>query len=111
MRPGRLDRIVYVSLPDNLTRKEIFELKVKKMPCSADIDLDKLVERTEKYSGAEITAVCNEAAFKALERDINSTHVTMFDFESALKLVPPRTSDETIKYFDNFSLNSDLHEI
>ena len=111
MRPGRLDRIVYVSLPDKQTRKEIFELKLKKMPCNANIDLEKLVEMTEKYSGAELAAICNEAAFKALERDINSALVEMCDFEAAFKLVPPRTSDQTIKYFDNFSLNSGLHEI
>lgn len=111
MRPGRLDRIVYVKLPDKETRKEIFSLKFKQVPVSDDIDIDYLVNETEKYSGAEIAAVCNEAAFMALETSIEATKITMDNFKSALNLVTPRTSDDTIKYFDNFSFNSGLHEI
>lgn len=111
MRPGRLDRIVYVTLPDESTRKEIFELKFKQIPIADDVDLDYLVANTERYSGAEIAAVCNEAAFLALETDISSTKINMDNFKKALILVAPRTSDETIKYFDSFSFNSCLHEI
>ena len=111
MRPGRLDRIVYVSLPDFNTRKEIFELKLKQIPVSDDVQLETLVQKTEKYSGAEITALCNEAAFLALETNINCAQVNMCHFEKALGLVTPRTSDETIRYFDNFSFNSGLHSI
>ena len=111
MRPGRLDRIVYVRLPDEETRREIFEIKLKQVPISDDIDLSYLVQHTAKYSGAEIAAVCNEAAFLALDTDINCARVSMANFKDALKIVPPRTSDETIKYFDNFSFNTGLHEI
>lgn len=68
MRPGRLDRIVYVSLPDRSTRKEIFELKLKEIPSCEDINLEELVDKSEKYSGAEIAAVCNEAAFWRLRQ-------------------------------------------
>lgn len=105
MRPGRLDRIVYVKLPDRQTRKEIFEIKLKSMPVDSDVNSDELSNRTEKYSGAEIAAVCNEAAFMALDNDINTTHITMKHFEMALGIVTPRTSDETIRYFDEFSFN------
>ena len=111
MRPGRLDRIVYVKLPDKETRKEIFSLKLKQIPTCDDVDIDYLVDKTEKYSGAEIAAVCNEAAFMALEGDINSNQISMDNFKKALELVTHRTSDETIKYFDSFSFNSGLHEI
>lgn len=111
MRPGRLDRIVYVTLPDKETRKEIFSLKLSQTPIEDDVDLDYLVEKTNKYSGAELTALCNEAAFLALEQNINSTRISMNNFKKALEIVTPRTSDETIKYFDNFSFNSGLHEI
>lgn len=54
MRPGRLDRKVYVPLPDNTTRFEILKLKLSKMPTAADVDINKLVECTENYSGAEV---------------------------------------------------------
>lgn len=105
MRPGRLDRIVYVTLPDLETRKEIFELKKREIPFSDDIDLDELARKTEKYSGAELAAVCNEAAYLALDSDINCAKLSREHFDMALKIVTPRTSDESIAYFDNFSFN------
>lgn len=54
MRPGRLDRKVYVPLPNMNTRLEILKLKLSKMPTSTDVDINKLVELTENYSGAEV---------------------------------------------------------
>lgn len=113
MRPGRLDRIVYVKLPDEETRREIFQLKFKKIPVSNDIEIEHLVKLSEKYSGAEIDAVCNEAAFLALESDINCTQVTKIHFDAAFKLVSPRTSNETIRYFDNFFVNfgTNIHNV
>ena len=111
MRPGRLDRIVYVRLPDRETRKEIFQLRMKEIPCDVDVSVDVLVDMSEKYSGAEIAAVCNEAAFKALETNINSTSVCMANFKEAFKIVTPRTSQQTIDYFDNFTFNSEMHVI
>lgn len=105
MRPGRLDRIVYVSLPDLQTRKEIFALKAKEIPLEDDVNLEELAQRTIKYSGAELAALCNEAAYLALDTDINSSKVKMAHFEEALKIVTPRTSDESIAYFDNFNFN------
>jgi len=111
MRPGRLDRIVYVKLPDEEARREIFELKFKQIPVDKDIDVQMLVEKTKRYSGAEIAAVCNEAAFMALDGNMEATHIKMEHFELALSVVPPRTSDSTIEYFDSFSCSSGLHEI
>lgn len=54
MRPGRLDRKIYVPLPDKTTRFEILKLKLSKMPTSANVNINKLVELTENYSGAEV---------------------------------------------------------
>lgn len=64
MGPGRLDRIVYVPLPDDRivyvplpdgpTQQEIFTLQLRSMPVDQDMCLDDLVTRTEKYSGAEV---------------------------------------------------------
>lgn len=54
MRPGRLDRIVYVPLPDAATRREIFSLQFRKMPVHPSVDLEYLVTQTERYSGAEV---------------------------------------------------------
>lgn len=55
MRPGRLDRIVYVPLPDAPTRREIFSLQFRKMPVAQNVSLDDLVIWTSKYSGAEVS--------------------------------------------------------
>ena len=59
LRPGRLDRIVYVPLPDEETRYDIFEILFRKMPVAADVDIKELVSRTEKYSGAEVRGICS----------------------------------------------------
>ena len=54
LRPGRLDRIVYVPLPDEDTRREIFRLKFRKMSIDEQVSLDWLVAKTPGYSGAEV---------------------------------------------------------
>lgn len=53
-RPGRLDRIIFVPLPDSKTREEIFRIKLRKMPLAEDVSLEFLVSETEGYSGAEV---------------------------------------------------------
>lgn len=55
MRPGRLDRIIFVPLPDAPTRREIFSLQFRNMPVAQDVSLEDLVARTAKYSGAEVS--------------------------------------------------------
>ncbi|XP_012931344.1 spermatogenesis-associated protein 5 isoform X3 [Heterocephalus glaber] len=53
MRPGRIDRIIYVPLPDAATRREIFNLQFHSMPISNEVELDELILQTHTYSGAE----------------------------------------------------------
>ncbi|KAL0974273.1 hypothetical protein UPYG_G00218060 [Umbra pygmaea] len=102
MRPGRLDRIVYVPLPDGPTRREIFTLQLRNMPVDQALCLDDLVARTEKYSGAEITAVCREAALLALQEDIKARLIMGRHFESALDAVKPRVPDSLIQSYVNY---------
>jgi AAA family ATPase len=54
MRPGRLDRILYVPLPDENTRKQIINIKLGKMPVEKSVDVNDIVRRTNGYSGAEV---------------------------------------------------------
>ena len=54
MRPGRLDRLIYVPLPDSKTRREILNIRFAQTPVSEDVDCEELVARTEGYSGAEV---------------------------------------------------------
>ena len=77
LRPGRIDRIIYVPLPDTEARKEIFKIHLAKTPLGNDVVLQDLVERTEMFSGAEISALCREAALAALQEDIESCEVRL----------------------------------
>ena len=102
MRPGRLDRIVYVQLPDAETRSEIFKIKLSKIPIAEDVNIDKLVENTEGYSGAEIEAICKEAALKALEDSFEIQQIEMKYFNKALDIVKPRTSQELLQLYSDY---------
>lgn len=105
MRPGRIDRIVYVRLPDATTREEIFKIKFTNMPIAEDVDLAQLVDRTNGYSGAEVQAVCQEAAMKALEDNIDAVVVNWNHFTKALDVVQPRTNAELLKLYDDYLKN------
>jgi AAA family ATPase len=102
MRPGRLDRIVYVKLPDEITREEIFKIKLAKIPIDIDVDIKELVKATEGYSGAEIESVCKEAALKALEDSFDVEKISMKFFLKALEIVTPRTSPELLEIYAEF---------
>ncbi|KAL3266594.1 hypothetical protein HHI36_010758 [Cryptolaemus montrouzieri] len=102
LRPGRIDRIVYVPLPDFDTRKEILKIKLGKMPVQ-NVDIETLVCETENYSGAEVNALCHEAAMKALEETLDAQVVTMEHFEKALNIVTPRTPPSLIELYQNYT--------
>lgn len=94
LRPGRFDRIIEVPRPDGAARRHIFEIHTKKKPLASDVRLDRLVELTDGYSGAEIAAVCSRAAISALRRHIDGAaqsykeiKITQVDLEEAIKKV------------------------
>uniref|UniRef100_A0A8D0GUY9 ATPase family gene 2 protein homolog A n=1 Tax=Sphenodon punctatus TaxID=8508 RepID=A0A8D0GUY9_SPHPU len=111
MRPGRIDRIIYVTLPDAATRREIFKLQFRSMPISNEVCLDGLVLKTGKYSGAEITAVCREAALLALQEDIQAKHITWQHFQHALTVVTPRIPDSLQQFYADYQKQSGLHSL
>ncbi|XP_076239284.1 ATPase family gene 2 protein homolog A isoform X2 [Calliopsis andreniformis] len=102
LRPGRLDRIIYVPLPDDETRQEIFNIKLKNMPIAKDVNIQDLVELTEGYSGAEIQAICHEAAMKALEESLNADIVTKEHFKAALAMITPRTPPSLLTLYNDY---------
>jgi transitional endoplasmic reticulum ATPase len=61
-RPGRLDRYIHVGTPDATARREIFAIHARDRPLGDDIDLDTFASQTDGYVGADIEAVCREAA-------------------------------------------------
>jgi transitional endoplasmic reticulum ATPase len=61
LRPGRFDKIVYIPNPDKKTRERILLINVKGKPISDDIDLKRLADMTEGFSGADVSSVANTA--------------------------------------------------
>jgi transitional endoplasmic reticulum ATPase len=94
LRPGRFDRIIHVSVPDKKSRKMIFEVHLKGMPLAKDVDINRLVDRTEGYVGADIEAICREAAILALREDIKTKEVSEEFFEKALQKVRPSVTKD-----------------
>jgi transitional endoplasmic reticulum ATPase len=101
LRPGRFDRILLVGAPDKKSRKAIFEIHTKKMPLAKDVDMTVLVDRTEGYVGADIEAVCREAAMLALRKNIKVKEVKMEFFEDALKKVRPSVTNDVEEAYAN----------
>ncbi|MEM3079017.1 MAG: AAA family ATPase, partial [Thermoproteota archaeon] len=111
LRPGRFDKLLYVPLPDLEARKEIFRIHTEKKPLTADVELGKLAEITEGYTGADIAAVCNTAVMLAIrehmtkhknEEEIKKSakdlKISMKHFEEALKKVKPISEEELRRY-------------
>ena len=92
LRPGRFDRIVLAGVPDEQTRKKIFEVHLKNIPLDKSVKIQELASKTEGYVGADIEAVAREAAILALRKDMNAKNVKMEHFEEALKKVRPSVS-------------------
>uniref|UniRef100_A0A8C3X7M4 ATPase family gene 2 protein homolog A n=1 Tax=Catagonus wagneri TaxID=51154 RepID=A0A8C3X7M4_9CETA len=111
MRPGRIDRIIYVPLPDAATRREIFNLQFHSMPISKEVDMNELILRTDTYSGAEIIAVCREAALLALEEDIQANCIMKRHFTQALSTVTPRLPESLRRFYEDYQEKSGLHTL
>ncbi|MBI2631576.1 CDC48 family AAA ATPase [Candidatus Pacearchaeota archaeon] len=99
LRPGRFDRVILVDVPDAAGRREIFKVHTKKMPIEGDFNLEELVKMTEGYVGADIEALCREAAMNALRRDIGAKGVAKKDFELAMDKVKSSVSADTAKRY------------
>ena len=99
LRPGRFDRIIEVPLPDAKGRSNIFKIHTKKKPLAKDVDLEKIVERTDGFSGAEIAAIANRAGITALKRYVNGKsssvkeiEISQNDLIDAIRKVKPKIS-------------------
>merc|ERR1740121_1110792 len=85
MRPGRLDQLIYIPLPDYDSRLSIFQANLRKSPVAEDVDLAALANRTEGFSGADITEVCQRACKFAIREDIAR--------EEAGEMIPKNQTD------------------
>lgn len=105
MRAGRIDVQVYVGLPDKDERLEILRVHTRNTPLGRDVDLDTLADDqfTGNFSGAEIAALVREAGLCAMERDVAHVEcIGRVDFDAALRKIRPRTSQQTMRYFEQY---------
>jgi transitional endoplasmic reticulum ATPase len=102
LRPGRFDRLIYVPEPDEQSRLQIFKIYTKTMPLASDVNVSALPAMTKGYSGADIEALCREAAMIALRRDVNSKEVSLKDFQDAIKRAGPSVTPDMEKWYKGF---------
>ncbi|KAI0299653.1 AAA-domain-containing protein [Multifurca ochricompacta] len=102
MRPGRLDRILYVGPPDFAGRVEILRIRTSSMAVDPALDLDNLAVLTDGCSGAEITAMCQEAALIAMREDINTSFVPQRAFVAAAKTLRRQITPEMLRKFERW---------
>ncbi|KAM6490521.1 P-loop containing nucleoside triphosphate hydrolase protein [Amanita muscaria] len=134
LRPGRLDQLIYISLPDEQSRVSILKATLKKSPLAPDVDLPNLAKRTPNFSGADLTDICQRAAKIAIRESIEAENrlrerrerqaaagadaktekdveedpvpnITRAHFEEAMKHARRSVSDEDIKHYEKFAQN------
>lgn len=125
MRPGRLDQLIYIPLPDEGSRLQIFKAVLRKSPIDPTVDLNQLVKFTNGFSGADITEICQRACKYAIresiERDIEKEKrraenpdlmeddldevpcITRAHFEEAMKFARRSVSDADIRKYQAFA--------
>ncbi|MEM0203598.1 MAG: CDC48 family AAA ATPase [Archaeoglobaceae archaeon] len=115
LRPGRIERHIYIPPPDKEARKEIFKIHLRGKPLSEDVSVEELAEKTEGYSGADIEAVCREAGMLAIREAVaqirdpkeakevaQKVKITKKHFEEALRKVKPSLTREDLRRFETF---------
>lgn len=135
LRPGRLDQLIYIPLPDEPSRLSILTAALRKSPVAPDVDLNFLAKNTHGFSGADLTEICQRAAKLAIresiEADIRSARekkekeeagddakmeedeeeedpvpvISRDHFEEAMKYARRSVSDGDIRRYEMFAQN------
>ena len=102
LRSGRLDKMIFVPLPDNETRKEIFHIHLQGRPCESDkLDWNKLSSLTDGYVSSDIALVVNDAARKAARKN---QLITEDILEDSLHHISPSVKSDMVKYYNQIRL-------
>jgi transitional endoplasmic reticulum ATPase len=103
IRPGRLDLIVYVESPDEKARNEIIGKLTSEMPLSKDVDLAQIAARTKGFSGADLVALCREAAINAIRNKVSVVNYS--DFEKSLQFIKPSITKDVEDWYESIRRN------
>ncbi len=110
-RPGRFDREIEIGVPDRQGRKEVLQIHTRNMPLDKNVSISKMADITHGFVGADLSALCKEAAMSALRRILPNINlkektidpklietlvVNMDDFRNALRFVEPSAMREVL---------------
>ena len=103
LRPGRIDRKVFVGLPCVEEREAIASISFARIPIAADVSPMQIAQGTEGYTGAEVVAVCKEAAFAAVRESLQATQIEVRHVAEALSRVQPRISTADVEWYKQWA--------
>ena len=103
LRPGRLEKLVFVEPPDTQARRDILRTAGKSVPLADDVDLDALAGELDGYSAADCVALLREAALTAMRRSIDASAVTAADLAAARTTVRPSLDPLQVESLRAFS--------
>nr|CAD7462219.1 unnamed protein product [Timema tahoe] len=127
LRPGRLDQLIYIPLPDEKSRESIFRAGLRKSPIAKDVDLIYIAKVTHGYSGADLTEICQRACKLAIRQSIEAEirrererannqnlamdmdeddpvpEITKAHFEEAMRFARRSVSDNDIRKYEMFA--------
>ncbi|TFG23079.1 MAG: AAA family ATPase [Promethearchaeota archaeon] len=86
LRSGRFGRHIEIPMPDKKARKEIFKIHLKNKPLAKDVDIDKMTQSMENYTGADIQGICEEATLLTIRRALADPTINSQDSESVKKV-------------------------
>ena len=109
LRPGRFDKSIFIGPPDKESREKIFKIHTANKPLDDDVDIGSLAEKTDGCTGADISAICNEAVMNAVRNLVKSGNVPsddelknckihMSDFLTAMDKIGPEARDKLKQY-------------
>lgn len=99
LRPGRLDLILFIGAPDEKARFEIMKILTASMPLANEVSLENISQSTKGFSGADLGALCREAAVNAMRS--KSGIITSADFGCALRLVKPSITKDVEDWYES----------
>ncbi|MBZ7927736.1 CDC48 family AAA ATPase [Ensifer adhaerens] len=100
LRPGRFDELVYVPVPDSKARLKILGIHTRKMPLAADVRLEELAARTERFTGADLEDLTRRAGLVALRESLDVPQVRSVHFTKALQEIRPSVTLEVEKDYE-----------
>ena len=106
MRPGRLDTMVYVGLPDAPARLKLLEIYIGDRPLADDVDFGALCDRLEGYSGADIKNIAQQAAsipFLEIVGGSEPRPISMADLQSVIEKTPPSVATSDLMRYERFA--------